>query len=110
MFKSFIPNFISMYEFVMVYIASELGNIGEYQLAFEIDQKILSKCMACKRVWVLDDIIYNILWNQKEKHRKAGKLIEKQKMTEGLKQCVLLSHFCKRSFYEKFYQEKLHQS
>ena len=37
--KDQLSEYISMYEFVMAIVASELGNLGEYQLATELDKK-----------------------------------------------------------------------
>lgn len=101
---------ISMYEFIMVYVASELGNMGEYQFATDLEKKILKESLMCKRVWVIDNILYNIAWNEGELQSKFRKSVDNEKMTEGIKQCVLLSHFCKQTFHEKFYYDKLHQS
>lgn len=100
---------ISMYEFVMVYVASELGNMAEFQIATDIEKKILKESLACKRIWVIDNILYNILWNEKELQLKLRVTEKKEKMTDGIKQCIILSHFCKQSFHEKFYYDKLHQ-
>ena len=36
-------------------------------------------------------------------------VVEKEKMTDYLNQCRLLSHFCKQTFYEKIYEDKLNQ-
>lgn len=94
----------------MVYVASELGNMGEYQFATDLEKKILKESLMCKRVWVIDNILYNIAWNEGELQSKFRKSVDNEKMTEGIKQCVLLSHFCKQTFHEKFYYDKLHQS
>lgn len=97
---------VSMYEFVMMYIASELENMGEYQVAINLDRKILEKSLNCRRVWITDNVLYNILWNEKEQQTKAGRVMDKEKMTEGLTQCILLSHFCRQTFREEFYYNK----
>lgn len=107
--KCGLANCISMYEFVMVYVASELGNMGDYQFATDLEKKILKESLACKRIWVIDNILYNILWNEKELRLKLRATENKEKMTKGIRQCIILSHFCKQSFHEKFYYDKLHQ-
>lgn len=98
---------ISMYEFVMVYLASELGNIGDYQISTELNKKILKESLACKRICDLDSICYNIMWNENEQKLQEGQFMDKEKMTKCLKQCILLSHFCKRIINEQFYNNKL---
>lgn len=96
---------ISMYEFVMTYIASELGNIGEYHKATELDQKVLRESLVCKRICIVDNILYSMQWNE----MKCKQIVDETKMTKRMEQCILLSHFCKQVLNEKFYYNKLHQ-
>ena len=108
--KDTLSDRISMYEHVMPFVASELGDRGEYQIAIEWDRKILKESLRCKRIWMLGNTLYDILWNEIKQKKELGLLEDKTKMTEGLEQCLLLSHFCRQVFYEKFYYNKLHQS
>lgn len=101
---------IVMYEFVMSYVASELGNMGQYQTATVLEKKILKESLVCKRICVADSLLYNILWNEREKQMQCEQVMDKAKMTKGLKQCILLSHFCRQIFHERFYEDKMHQS
>jgi len=98
---------ISMCEHVMPYIASELGNIEEYHTAIEIDRIVLREALMCRRIWVIGNVLYDILWNESEQEIKFGRTADKTKMAEGFKQSMLLSHFCKQVFNEKFYYEKI---
>ncbi len=100
--------FISMYEFVMTYIASELGNLGEYQKATELNKKILRESLACKRICIVDGILYSMQWNEREYRLKCRQVFDKTKMTKCMEQCILLSHFCKQNLNEKFYYSKLY--
>ncbi len=102
-----ISDYIAMYEFVMVFVTSELGNMGEYQFATELDKKALKELLRCRRLYEIHSLCYDILWNDKEQGAILGKQVEKEKMTNGLKQCIILSHFCKWSFMEKYYLNKL---
>lgn len=77
--KCGLTNCISMYEFVMVYVASELGNMGEYQFATDLEKKMLKESLTCKRIWVIDNILYNILWNEKELRLKLRVTENKEK-------------------------------
>ncbi len=108
--KDQLSEYISMYEFVMAIVASELGNLGEYQLATELDKKALREVLRCRRLYMVNEFLYDMLWNEKEQKACNGQQITKEKMTATLKQCLMFSHFCKRSFNEKFYCEKLYQS
>lgn len=89
---------ISMYEFAMLSVICELGNLKEYQDSTDLARKVLREDLKCRRIWGIDAYLYEILWNENEK------------MTEGLQQCITLSHFCKRTYYEDFYCKKMHQS
>ena len=93
-----------------MFVASELGSVGQHQSAIELDKKVLKEDLMCKRVWVISIILYDILWNEKERMTENGQLLGKEKMTENLEHCILLSHFCRQPFYEKFYNDKLDQS
>ena len=104
-----LPGCIAIYEYVIRYVASELGNAGEYQAAIKLDKKVLREDYACRRVWLIGFLLYDILWNETEQCIKREQPIEKEKMTDSLNQCKSLSHFCKQTFYEKFYDDKLRQ-
>lgn len=98
---------ISMYEFVMIYVVNELGNMGKYQFAIDLDKKVLKEDLLCRRTWLISNILYDIMWNKVKQGIESRKSLEKIKMTEELEQCILLSHFYKQRFYEKFYKDKL---
>lgn len=90
--------YISMYKFAIIGIVSELGNLMEHRQSTDLANKVLLESLKCKRIWGIDGYLYEVSWN------------EKQEMTKCLRQCIVLSHFCKRSFYEDFYYKKLYQS
>lgn len=89
---------ITMYKFATMGVVIELGNLKEYQRATDLAKKVLKEALKCRRIWGIEGYLYEISWN------------EKQEMTECLKQCIILSHFYKRLFYEDFYSKKLYQS
>lgn len=107
--ESILSDCIVMYEYVIRFVASELGNAGEYERATQLDRKVLREDYTCRRVWLISFLLYDILWNDMKQGNESGLLIEKKKMTDRLNQCRLLSHFCKQTFYEKFYEDKLRQ-
>lgn len=108
--KDTLSEYIAMYEHVMPYVASDLGNRGEYQIAIEWDRKILREALMCKRIWIIGNTLYDILWNENKQRIELERLEDKTKMTEGLKQCLLLSHFCRQVYNENFFNIKLYQS
>lgn len=104
-----IADYVSMYEFVMECATSELGNMGEYQLATELDRKTLQATLGCRRIYMTQAFLYDILWNHEEQQACIGQQIEKEKVADSLRQCMILSHFNKQTFYENLYLDKLHQ-
>ncbi len=107
--RDLLPEYIAVYEYAMVLVTSELGNMGAYQLATELDRKVLRTVLKCRRVYSVSDFLYDIWWNGKEQKLVNGRQIEKEKMTNDLKQCFIISHFCKCTFDECFYSDKIHQ-
>lgn len=96
--KNALSDCMVMYEFAAICVISELGSLKEYQQATILAKKLLREALKYKRIWGIDEYLYEISWNKNEK------------MTESLRQCINLSHFCKRTFYEDFYYKKLYQS
>ena len=83
-----------MYEFVMGAVASELGNKAEYDLSDKISMKILKNSLLYRRMGVLYEEIYALLWNdvQREKNQhpvKRGVDIKKE-----LQKCIMLCEMC----------------
>ncbi len=96
--KGVLSDCISMYEFATLSVICELGNLNECKKSTDLGRKVLGADLTCRRIWGIEGYLYEILWNNNEE------------MAEGLRQCITLSHFSKRTFYEKFYRKKLYQS
>lgn len=107
--ENILADCVSLYEFVIGYIASELGNMGEYHIALELDKKVLREDYACRRIWMMGILLYDICWTELEQEKAGGSLAEKNEMTECLIQSKLLSHFCKQNYHEKFFDDKINQ-
>ena len=56
--KNVIANAISMYEFVTEGAVSELGNMGEHELAILIDNKSIKESLKCRRLIHIDYKFY----------------------------------------------------
>ncbi|MDE5697466.1 MAG: helix-turn-helix domain-containing protein [Lachnospiraceae bacterium] len=106
--KGVVSDCISMYEHVIPFTASELGNMKQYQLALKLDKKVVETLLACKRVWAASNTLYDIFWNEEKRQMEDGQSMSEEKRTEYLKQCIILSHFCRQTFHEKFYRNKLY--
>lgn len=105
--KHSLSDCVTLFEFVMECIIAELGEMGEYQLAIELCKKVIKVDLKCKRVWGIDGYLYEMLWNERKEQIINGCAVTK--MTDNLYQCKILSHFCKQSFYEQFYDDKMNQ-
>lgn len=105
--KDLLSEYISMYEFVMVSVTNELSSLGEYQLAAALDKKGLREVLRCRRLWVINEFLYDLWWMDMQ--QKSVTRQEKEKMTNDLIQCVIISHFCKRRYYERFYKDTINQ-
>ncbi len=92
---------IVMYEFVMSCVASELGDMGKFQISTDLDKRVLKMSLSCKRICTVDGVLYNILWNEIEQQKQCGQYFENEKRTKQLQQCNLLSHFCRQELNEK---------
>lgn len=108
--ENLLSEYIAMYEFVMAGVTNELSSMGEYQLAIALDKKVLGEVLRCRRFHIINVLLYDIWWSDREQKIIAGQKIEIKKMTENLKQCIMLSHFFKETYYEKVYLDELHQS
>ncbi len=102
-----LENIISEYEFVMQGVVDELGNNTEYGRAVEIDKKSMKESLFCRRLWGIDYKLYDILWNKDQTLKKHGKNLGKKEMTDGLQECVTISHFLKRYYYEDVFKNML---
>ena len=107
--KRELSDFVVMYEFVMICMASEIGNMGNYQAATNIDMKVLREILRCRRIWSVSNLIYDIIWNQREQEKCIYFQGEKEIMTERLQECIILSHFYRQKHIEKFLCEKMNQ-
>ena len=107
--KDLLSEYISMYEFVMVSVTNELSSLGEYQFAAALDKKGLREVLRCRRLWMINEFLYDLWWIDRQQKLAAGQQIQKEKMTNDLTQCIIISHFCKRKYYEQFYQDVIHQ-
>lgn len=105
--KNVIANAISMYEFVTEGAVSELGNLGEHELAIQIDRQSIKESLKCRRLVHMDYKLYDILWNKQEMANEKEDKADLKKMADELKSCISISHYTKRFFYEKIYRDKL---
>jgi transcriptional regulator with XRE-family HTH domain len=104
-----IDAYISMYEAVMCVVGSYLGNQERYDESDEIEQQILRESLLSRRVIVISDCLYNILWNDKEGRKKNIPHTKRRDIRHDLEQCIIWSGFIKDSYDGAFYKRKLEE-
>ncbi len=105
--KKELSDCIVMFEFIMVCVTSELGNMGKYQEAVNLDKKVLRESLRYRRLWSVSNLLYEVLWN--EYQQQNDDMHKKERITERLQECITFSHFCKQHYIEKFLREKINQ-
>lgn len=99
--------FINMYEMVMDTVASELGDIGEYDKSDEISRKIIAECLYQRRSHGVHKALYNMKWNDDQRQKKGIPLQRQYDPEEELKHCVAFSELGMDRHNEEFYRRKL---
>lgn len=99
--------FINMYEIVMGCVASELGNMGEYDHSDEISRKIITECLYQRRTFGLHTGIYNRMWNNGQRQKEGIPLQRRYNPEEDLKHCIVFSKLGMERRSEQFYNRKL---
>ncbi len=105
--KKELSDCIVMFEFIMVCVTRELGNMGKYQEAVNLDKKVLRESLRYRRLWSVSNLLYEVLWN--EYQQQNDDMHKKERITERLQECITFSHFCKQHYIEKFLREKINQ-
>ena len=105
--KGQIGCFISMYEMVMDCVASEWGNMGEYDKSDQISKKLIMESLYLRRLYGVHGGIYNMVWNYKQRQKKGIPFLKQRDVEKDLNHCVILSKLCQETVHENFYKEKL---
>lgn len=92
---------IGIYEMVMTYVASLLGDMAEYELSNHISDKLIKLSLKLRRGSFITANIYNIAWNHKEDNKD---LLQFQR---GVYRCICLSELLDDKNDELFYRGKL---
>lgn len=95
---------IRRYEFLMAGVISYLGNSGEYQESNDLSNRLLKKCLICRRLHFLPNALYNNLWNDQQRFlcKREDEIYQKT-----VKKCVALSRMDKTENLTTFFEQKL---
>lgn len=103
-----IHTYINVYELIMNGVASRLGDAGDYEKSTEISERVMRECLSARRMGMLASSLYNRLWNKMEEVKKGTSAEPGISAAQELQKCIQLARLCKRTFFEKFYYDKLH--
>ncbi len=92
-----------MYEFIMITIASKLGNKGEFKCSNTILENVGNMSLKNRRMKALDRVIYGLLWNMKQEDETAT-----LKYSE-LDKCIKLCSIAKKKEGQAFFENKIKQ-
>jgi len=95
-----------MYEHVMGYVGSELGNQGSYDRSDEINQRIIEGCLRYRRLKSLPSGLYGRYWNYVKRVERDIPVKKKLDRLEELNRCIVLSELCRQDEHVKFYKSK----
>lgn len=99
--------FLGMYEIAMGCVASELGNIGEYDRSDEISRKIIKECLLQRRTFGIPRGFYNMLWNEEQRQKEGIPVRHPHDPEKELKRCIAFSELGMEKRPEEFYRGKL---
>ena len=101
--------FAGVFELIMSFVGSELGNRGEYDRSDQFSEVITQGCLRFRRLGGLSDSLYNRWWNYAERKRKNILTNEPLDAEKELYTCVLLSRLSRQKDGEIFFKRKLEQ-
>ena len=61
----------NMYEYIMKYVGSEQGNLGEYDRADKYGGIIVRECLRTRRLHSISFVLYDRWWNYLERKRSS---------------------------------------
>ncbi len=101
-------NAMGMYDFIMGCVESKWGNMGEHDKADYHNQNIIKGCLRFRKLWMLNEGLYDRWWNYAERKKKGIPIKKPLNDAEELTKCIAFSQL-EKSGMERFYQKKLGQ-
>lgn len=96
-----ISNNIRDYEFVMSYVASLIGSMGDYEESNRISEVIIREGLRYGRIHMIDLNIYNIAWNNEQRNG------DKKAYNDGVYQSMLWSQLANDDCHYEIYKKHL---
>ena len=104
-----IETMIGIFEFIMSYVGSELGNRGEFDASDEYSRFIAEESLRERRFRFLPGAIYEQWWNATERRKRGIPVKLKLDGERELSKCVILSQIEKNAHDERFYRKRLQE-
>jgi len=101
-------SWIRQYELVMSHIASELGNMGEYEASNALGKKIMRYDLMCRRLNMFYINYHSNMWNEKQEMDWSNPE-QVQRYKKKLETCIILAQLGESPFYERHYKKELSQ-
>lgn len=105
--EKLISCFINMYEVVMGCVASERGNMGDYDRSDEISKMLITESLYQRRTYGIHGGIYGMMWNDEQRRKKGIPLKRRYQPEVDLQQCIVFSRLGLEIHDEQFYIKKL---
>lgn len=104
MLEGFQPSMISEYELLLTRCASELGDSEKHDESIQISKIVLKECLSFRRINILPENLYNIIWNIK---KTIGDEYLVQDYIKDLEKCICISSIIKAYNWKTFFQTKI---
>lgn len=104
--KEIEPIRICVYETLMSGLCSRLGDEGRYEESIELSQWLLKECLKNRRMVVLVDNLYNILWNYEKYSQEKNDSHEYLVIKRYLTNCVMLGEINRSINWIEFLKPK----
>ncbi|GFI23241.1 hypothetical protein IMSAGC011_02026 [Lachnospiraceae bacterium] len=102
-----ISEHIAIWEMIMTIIASIYGNLGEYDKSDTLALEIMTECIRCYRMNIVETNLYCISWNNQERGKKNIPLQKGYHEKTYLKKCIVWCKINKNTFAEKVISDRL---
>ena len=98
-----INNCLSMYEHIMMPIASYMGDCGRYDNSDEKELFILQNSLRNRRMTVAYSSMYSMLWNDQQRGKNKMAMHRDIAYCNEIKRCIVLSSFSRNIGKTKFF-------
>lgn len=92
---------MGIYELIMEYVASLLGDMGKYEESNNTSHKLIKVSLRLRRGGQIHPSLYSIAWNGKQSN------MNKHSYNSMVQRCITLSQLMDDEYDESFYKENL---